>query len=112
MRFFTLALSLVLFASSSSFAQWLDNSNKFNDSLHMAVCTAANNQERTIVVKSEDGGYFLVWEDQRNRADIYAQKSEKEGKRLGALDGVPVATGANDEFFHDAKNFDWRKYSF
>src|SRR5882757_11282684 len=114
MRFFTLALSLVLFASSSSFAQWLDNSNKFNDSLHMPVCTAANNQERTIVVKSEDGGYFLVWEDQRtnaNRTDIYAQKFDKDGKRLWAVDGVPVASSANEEFFHDAQNFDWRKYS-
>src|SRR5882757_3324035 len=114
MRFFTLALSLVLFASSSSFAQWLDNSNKFNDSLHMPVCMAAGNQERTIVVKSEDGGYFLVWEDERtsaNRTDIYAQKFDKDGKRLWAVDGVPVASGANEEFFHDAQNFDWRKYS-
>jgi hypothetical protein len=114
MRLFTLALSLVLFASTSSFAQWLDNSNKFNDSLHMPVCIAAGNQQRTIVVKSEDGGYFLVWEDQRthdNGTDIYAQKFDKGGKRLWAVDGVPVASSTNEEIFNDAQNFDWRKYS-
>ena len=114
MRLFTLVLSLVLFATGSSYAQWLDNSNKFNDSLHMPVCIAADNQQRTIVVKSEDGGYFLVWEDQRTHAngtDIYAQKFDKDGKRLWAVDGVPVASSANEEFFHDSQNFDWRKYS-
>ncbi|HMI59766.1 MAG TPA: hypothetical protein VK518_02630, partial [Puia sp.] len=114
MRLFTLALSLILFASTSSFAQWLDNSNKFNDSLHMPVSVATGNQQRTIVVKSEDGGYFLVWEDERtnaNRTDIYAQKFDKDGKRLWAVDGVPVASSANEEFFRDLQNFDWRKYS-
>src|SRR5882757_5144114 len=109
MRLFTLALSLVLFASTSSFAQWLDNSNKFNDSLHMPVCMATDNQQRTIVVKSEDGGYFLVWEDGRNgsanRTDIYAQKFDKDGRRLWAVDGVPVAMSANEEFFSDLQNF-------
>jgi hypothetical protein len=88
MRLFTLVLSLVLFANTSSLAQWLDNSNKFNDSLHMPVCTALNNQQRTIVVKSEDGGYFLVWEDERtdaNGTDIYAQKFDKDGKRLHSV---------------------------
>jgi hypothetical protein len=50
MRLFTLVLSLVLFANVSSFAQWLDNSNKFNDSLHMPVSVAPLNQQRTIVM--------------------------------------------------------------
>jgi len=114
MRLLTVLATLLLFASLSSNAQWMDNSNKFNDSLHMPVCIAAGNQQRTIVVKSEDGGYFLVWEDQRtdaNKTDIYAQKFDKDGRRLWAVDGVPVATSANEEFFHDAQNFDWRKYS-
>ena len=114
MRLFAVFASLILFAGIPSHAQWLDNSNKFNDSLHMPVCMAADNQQRTIVVKSEDGGYFLVWEDQRTHAngtDIYAQKFDKDGKRLWALDGVPVASSANEEIFNDAQNFDWRKYS-
>ena len=114
MRFFAVLAALILFAGLSSHAQWLDNSNKFNDSLHMPVCIAADNQQRTIVVKSEDGGYFLVWEDQRthgNGTDIYAQKFDKDGKRLWALDGVPVASSPNEEIFNDAQNFDWRKYS-
>jgi hypothetical protein len=115
MRFLAVLASLILSAGTPSLAQWLDNSNKFNDSLHMPVCIAADNQQRTIVVKSEDGGYFLVWEDQRTHAngtDIYAQKFDKDGKRLWAVDGVPVASSANEEIFHDAQNFDWRKYSF
>jgi hypothetical protein len=115
MRLSSILAALFLFTGLSSHAQWLDNSNKFNDSVHMSVCMAAGTQERTIVVKSEDGGYFLVWEDQRNqsssRTDLYAQKYDRNGKRLWAVDGVPVAISANDEFFHDAQNFDWRKYS-
>src|SRR5438270_9642681 len=96
MKLFAVIGALLLFGGGPSYAQWLDNSNKFNDSLHMPVCTALDNQQRTIVVKSEDGGYFLVWEDSRNgsagRTDIYGQKFDKDGRRLWALDGVPVAS--------------------
>ena len=114
MRLFTLVLSLVLFANVSSFAQWLDNSNKFNDSLHMPVSMATGTQERPIVVKSEDGGYFVLWLDQRNqstnRGDIYAQKYDKDGQRLWAVDGVPVASSANDEFWQSESFGNYRQY--
>lgn len=116
MKFFYLLAALILFAGTPTFAQWLDSSNKFNDSLHMEVCDAPDDQGSTAIVKGEDGGYFIIWVDYRSRsanlADIYAQKYDKDGKRLWAVDGVPVATSSIDERITWAQNLDYRKYSY
>ncbi|MBS1601512.1 MAG: hypothetical protein JST42_02505, partial [Bacteroidetes bacterium] len=114
-HFYLLSLCL-LAASLASDAQWLDNSNQFKDSLHMPVSVATRDQEHTVIVKGDDGSYFMLWQDTRNastnKTDIYAQKFDRDGKRLWAVDGVPVATGANDEMFRSSQNVDYRRYSY
>jgi hypothetical protein len=115
MKLFTF-LVLILLSGSASFAQWIDTNNTFNDSLHMPVCQATATQDHPIVLKSgTDGGYFIFWEDTRNTAtsktDIYAQKYDKDGKRLWAEGGIPVAAGPLDERIEIPQNIDYRSYS-
>lgn len=115
MRLFTFILSLILFFSAPCFSQWLDNSNKFKDSLHMPVSAVTDNQARPIVVQGEDDGYFVFWEDERNhpttKRDIYAQKYDKDGRALWAANGVPVANSTNDEFWQSESFGNYRRYS-
>jgi hypothetical protein len=100
-------------------AQWANTTNQFYDSLQTAVCNQVGIQQRSIVVRSyPDGGYFVIWEDSRdnatNKTDIYAQKYDKNGVRLWPLNGVPVATGPDEQKFSyfDFSNLDYRYYSF
>lgn len=110
-RFFT---TLFVFTSIVANAQWSNSSNEFYDSLHMPVCTIAGEQGPSLVVKSyPDSGYFVIWEDFRNGAanrDIYAQKFDKNGIALWAVDGVPVATGPDVQTFSRFGNADYRAY--
>ncbi len=109
-----LILSLI---AISAHAQWSNMTNQFYDSLDMPVAQAANDQKNAIIVKSEsDGGYFVIWEDYRNAvnsADIYAQKYDKDGNRLWAVNGIPVATGATDQRYSFINNssLNFRNYS-
>ncbi len=109
-------LLLILIALTAS-AQWSNQSNLFTDSLHMPVCTAAQAQLNPIMLRSyPDGGYFLIWEDDRNLAttkrDIYAQKYDAQGNQLWAVDGLPVANGPNDQHYAFSSNQDYRNRSF
>jgi len=94
--------------STSARAQWSNTTNQFYDSLDMPVAQAVNDQKNPLVVKSEsDGGYFVIWEDFRtavNNGDIYAQKYDKNGKRLWAVNGVPVATGTDNQQYSVVSN--------
>lgn len=114
-HFYAVAL-LLLVSSLSSYAQWLDNANNFIDSLHMPVSVALSDQTHSIVVKGDNGSYFVLWQDKRNSAtnltDIYGQKYDKDGKRLWTVDGVPVANGTKDEQFNIPQNADYRRYSY
>lgn len=86
-------------------AQWSDTLNNFYDSLDMPVAQALYNQSNPLVVKSEpDGGYFVIWEDQRTNIDIYAQKYDKDGHRLWTENGVPVATGDDHQQYSTISN--------
>jgi len=91
---FTLLFLSICFTLS---AQWSNTTNQFYDSLDMPVTQAANDQVNPLIIKSDpDGGYFVIWEDYRvtgvGVADIYAQKYDKNGVALWALNGVPVAS--------------------
>jgi Secretion system C-terminal sorting domain len=93
---------LLVFIATMASAQWSNTTNQFYDSLHMPVCTNAAPQWKSVVVQSfPDSGYFVIWQDYRinNKEGIYAQKYDKNGNRLWAVDGVPIATGT------DAKSF-------
>jgi len=106
-QIFTLSF-LVAILSTSARAQWSNTTNQFYDSLDIPVAQAANDQKNPLVVKSEsDGGYFVIWEDFRtavNNGDIYAQKYDKDGKRLWAVNGVPVATGTDNQQYSSISN--------
>ena len=98
-------------------AQWSNQTNLFTDSNHMPVSTATDDQLNSLSIRSyPDSGYIIFWEDSRNNAatntDIYAQKFNKYGKRLWAVNGVPVSTGPNRQRFYAANNLDNRNYSY
>ncbi|MEO6231881.1 MAG: hypothetical protein ABJB11_14875 [Ferruginibacter sp.] len=108
---------LLLAAASIANAQWANTTNQFYDSLDMPVTMALSTQKNPLVLKSyPDGGYFVIWEDDRNTAttktDIYAQKYDKNGNRLWADNGVPVVNGPNAQFFAFSSNQDYRNRNF
>lgn len=112
-QLFTIILSFIF---TSVAAQWTDTENKFLDTLHMPVSTAVGVQKNPIVLTSyPDGGYFVIWEDDRNannKTDIYAQKYDKAGHRLWAPDGVPIAEGPTYQHYTFSSNVDYRTRSF
>ena len=90
-------------------AQWSNTTNQFYDSLDMPVGLAANDQVNPLIIKSQpDGGYFVIWEDYRTdgagKADIYAQKYDKDGNALWVVNGVPVASGPTSQLYSASSN--------
>jgi Secretion system C-terminal sorting domain len=85
-------------------AQWSNTTNSFYDSLHMPVCTAGGDQRNAMSITSNpDGGTIVFWEDKRDgfvaNTKIYAQKFDKLGNKLWAVNGVPVSSGTNNQHF-------------
>ncbi len=112
-----LMFSFLLLCALNLNAQWSNTNNLFKDSLHMDVSNATRTQSYPIVIQSyPDGGYIYFWEDSRdyntNGTDIYAQKFDKNGNRLWALDGVPVASNNYNQHFYNSTNADYRNYSY
>jgi hypothetical protein len=111
-------LTLAFFAVTSfASAQWSNTNNQFFDTLHMPVSIAPLVQKNPLVLQSyPDGGYFVIWEDDRNMAttktDIYAQKYDDAGNRLWAENGVPVANGPNVQRYVSSSNQDYRNRSY
>ncbi len=109
-----IAIFVCLLATGTN-AQWSDKNNQFYDSLAMPVSVEARSQGNSIVLRSyPDSGYIVIWEDSRpisNNIDIYAQKYDKEGNVLWAVNGIPVATGPDNQQFNPPQNTDARYYS-
>lgn len=108
-------LSILLITGfAKSHAQWSNTTNQFIDSLDMPVVQMANDQKNPLVFKSKpDGGYIVVWEDNRaGNTDIYAQKYDKNGNRLWALNGVPVATGTDNQLYFTIANTQSSSYNY
>lgn len=105
---------LFIIAFISTHAQWSNTTNEFVDSLDMPVVQMANDQKNPLVFKSEpDGGYIVVWEDNRaGNTDIYAQKYNKNGVRLWALNGIPVATGTDNQNYFTIANAQSSTYNY
>ena len=62
-------IGLLVLIAPAAFTQWSDTKNQFADSLHMAVCQAADAQQNSIILRSyPDSGYFVIWQDSRNQA--------------------------------------------
>ncbi|MFT3935752.1 MAG: T9SS type A sorting domain-containing protein [Chitinophagaceae bacterium] len=107
-------LTLLIAGFANSYGQWSDTKNQFYDSLDMPVVQMANDQKNPLVFKSEpDGGYVVVWEDNRaGNTDIYAQKYDKNGNRLWAINGIPVATGTDNQNYFTIANAQSSFYSY
>ncbi|MBO9563815.1 MAG: T9SS type A sorting domain-containing protein [Niastella sp.] len=109
-----LLLLLLITGFATTHAQWSNTTNQFYDSLDMPVVQMANDQKNPLVVKSEpDGGYVVIWEDNRaGNTDIYAQKYDKNGHRLWAENGIPVATGTDHQLYSTIANTQSSTYSY
>ncbi|PZR27567.1 MAG: hypothetical protein DI535_10100 [Citrobacter freundii] len=109
-----LLLSLLIAAFATVHAQWSNTTNQFYDSLDMPVVQMVRDQKNPLVFKSEpDGGYVVIWEDARaGNIDIYAQKYDKNGNRLWAENGIPVATGTDQQQYSTITNSQVNSYSY
>jgi hypothetical protein len=64
----------------------------------VALCTAAGNQERTLIVPDGSGGAIVTWYDSRSGDwDIYAQRVDSGGNMLWTGDGVCVCCESGDQ---------------
>ena len=57
----------------------------------ISICSAPQNQEKPVIIASDNGSAIVAWQDSRaGNVDIYAQKVDGNGKSLWDKDGVPV----------------------
>lgn len=80
-------------ADNNIFGQRLDaNGQALWEKDGLSICSAAQNQERPIILPVNDG-FVLAWHDSRkSNVDIFAQKIDLAGKPLWTVDGVAVTT--------------------
>jgi hypothetical protein len=64
----------------------------------VGVCTAPASQEKPDIASDGAGGAIIVWTDNRDGVnDVYAQRIDSTGTPLWTTDGIPVATGSNNQ---------------
>jgi hypothetical protein len=72
------------------FVRWTENG--------VAVSPVVESQAKPEIVSDDAGGIIVVWADKRNgTSDIFAQRIDSSGNLLWTADGVPVATGGNEQ---------------
>ncbi|MDD5593689.1 MAG: hypothetical protein PHG97_02965 [Candidatus Margulisbacteria bacterium] len=78
-------------ADNNIFAQRLDPAGKpLWDKDGVPVCSAAQNQEKPVILPTEKGA-IIAWQDSRlNNVDIFAQKIDLAGKPVWDKDGIAV----------------------
>lgn len=110
-----LALLVVIILSFPSQAQWVNTNNSFIDNAHIPVSILNNDQTYPVsVVSSIDSSVIVAWMDNRNgNGDIYAQKFDKNGVAIWATNGIPVATGSeNQTYYIGGINYQPQFYSY
>lgn len=111
-----MALLVVIILSFPAQAQWVNTNNSFTDNSHLSVSVLNNDQTYPIsVVSSIDSSVIVAWMDKRNgNSDIYAQKFDKNGVAIWATNGIPVATGSENQTYYTAGgiNYEPQFYSF
>lgn len=66
------------------------------------ICTAAEDQTEIAAMPDGLGGAIITWTDYRttgNSADIYVQRINSGGTLYWAINGIPVATGTQRQWF-------------
>lgn len=89
--------------SQDSYAQRIDNNgNLMWNPDGVSVCTEPALQDDFTSIADENGGVIVIWEDWRNgNQDIYAQKINADGNPVWIQNGVPVYSGAGDQYDPD-----------
>lgn len=84
----------------------------------MPACNAPKTQTYQIVLQSfPDSGYFVIWQDTRNdpansKYAIYAQKYDKDGLQLWAVNGVPISsTTTQQHYSYQGEDYRNRSYA-
>src|SRR5665213_1340592 len=107
---------ILLFLSINSLhlcAQWSNTTNQFYDSLQMPVCTSVGDQMHPMSLTSyPDLGTIVFWEDKRagyySNTQLFAQKFDKDGNRLWAVNGISISSSTNNQHFTWSSNEDYR----
>lgn len=105
----------LLVACNYSLAQWANTNNLFTDNFHLPVSVFNADQTYPISTKSViDSSVIVAWIDTRNgNNDIYAQKFDKNGNALWATNGIPVATGnENQTYYKGGINYQPQFYNY
>ncbi len=64
----------------------------------IAVSPVVDTQVKPEIISDDAGGIIVVWADMRNgSSDIFAQRIDSSGNALWTADGVPVASGINEQ---------------
>lgn len=90
------------FGAYDVYAQRVDSSGVIQWSVNgVSVCSATSDQLRPAAVATDDGGAVVFWHDRRGGAssayDIYAQRIDASGNAQWAFNGIPLATGSDDQ---------------
>lgn len=65
------------------------------------LCVYPGIQISLNIEPDNSGGAYIVWEDSRNPSkDIYGQHISSTGQPLWAVNGIPIANGAEDESYN------------
>jgi len=86
--------------NQDSYAQRINaNGEKLWPPEGVPVCTHPTLQDDLNAIADGQGGVIVVWEDWRNgNQDIYAQRIDSTGTSLWESNGVPVYSGAGDQY--------------
>lgn len=65
----------------------------------VAICTAANNQEKPTIISDGSGGAIIAWRDYRNETngDIYARRFNSSNLAQWTANGVAICTAVNNQ---------------
>lgn len=83
-----------LFTSSQIYTQHLTKEGKTSwEKNGIQICKMSINQQQANCVSDDNGGFIVVWWDDRNIfADIYAQRINSKGNSLWDPNGIAVCT--------------------
>lgn len=90
--FYILVIALALLSPQIIYSQWVSDSTT-----NVVVCKSTGNQQQPKACSDGNDGVIIVWQDYRSlqRYDIYAQRIDKDGKRVWQENGILLSNGVN-----------------